>query len=336
MPYILDQVPGPWAGVKEKAFADRAQTFVEADLVFQEGVVNASAAVNNTLNFILGDCLFSTAGLAIGSTKSKVAHGAFSYAINGMKYTVAANAAGITLPAVTVPQNLYGAWAFDVGINGVVDVWPSTGNSTGYASANVAVYGIPNPEPDHIRMGVLTVISSDAAGFIAGTTLLDAGAVTAVYRNFSALKTGLLSSPRMAEDDATANVAEIFSGFTYMINGAIYNKAVAAGIALTGGVVTKAAKFGAYRFFIDAAGTVTMQSAPSELIDGSQKQNYLSAASAIAAMDLMPPIGATCSIATLVITTAASDFTPASTDLGAGDVTDTWYDGKYVLEKIFA
>jgi len=302
---------------------------VDTDLVFQEDS-------NNKFNFLFGDCLINTAALAIGSTKTNVAHGAVTYFINGIRYTLGANAVGVALAAVTVPQNLYGAWAFDVGIDGVVDVWPGSSNSTGYASANVAIYGIPNTEPDHIRLGVLTVISSDAAGFIAGTTLLDAGAVTDVYRNFSALKTGLITTPRMGEDDSTANVAEIFSAFQYMINNTMYYKALAAGIALTSGVVTKAAKFGAYRFFIDSAGTVTFQSAPSSLVDGSQKQNYSTAGEAIAAIDLMPPIGDTCAIATLVITTAASDFTPATTDIGAADVTDTWYDGKYVIEKLAA
>ena len=334
MPFLVDQVPGPWSSVKEQAHSLRVQEFVDADLVFQEDTTTFKTTANTTFNFLFGDCLLNTAALAIGSTKTNVAHGAVTYFINGIRYTLGANAVGVALEAVTVPQNLYGAWALDVGIDGVVDVWPASDNATGYASANVAVYGIPDPEPDHVRLGVLTVISSDAAGFIAGTTLLDAAAVTDVYRNFSALKTGLITTPRMGEDDSTANVAEIFAAFQYMINNTMYYKALAAGIALTSGVVTKAAKFGAYRFFIDSAGTVTFQSAPSSLVDAAQKQNYSTAAEAIAAMDLMPPIGDTCAIATLVITTAASDFTPATTDIGAGDVTDTWYDGKYVIEKL--
>lgn len=335
MQYILDQVPGPWANTKDESFSERSQAFVDDTLAFKEDTEAFIVDANNIFNLMLGDCLLTTAGLAIGSTKSNVAHGALSYVINGIKYSVSANAVGIALPAVTVPQDMYGAWGFDVGIDGVVDIWPSSANATGYASANVAIYGIPDPAPDHIRLGVLTIVSSDADGFVAGTTLLDAAEVTDVYRNFSALKTGLISSPRMGEDDATANVAEIFSAFTYMINNTIYNKAVAAGIALTGGVVTKGAKFGAYRFFIDGSGTVSMQSAPSTLLDGAQKQNYSTAGDAIAAIDRMPPIGDTCAIATLIITTAATDFTPATTDIGAAGVTDTWYDGKYVIQKIF-
>jgi hypothetical protein len=325
----LDIVSGPWGSVKDMIYSEQVQSFADTMETFQS-IASAS------LNSILGDCLLNTAGLAIGSTKTKVAHGAVNYVINGMTYTLPANAVGVTLDAVTVPQNTYGAWAFDVGADGVVDVWPGVDNATGYASANVAIYACPNPAPDHIRLGVLTCASSAAAGFIAGTTELDAAAVTEVYRNNAALKTGLISSPRMGEDDGTANVAEIFSAFTYMINGVVYNKALAAGIALTNGVVTKAAKFGAYRFFIDSAGTVTFQSAPSSLVDSAQKQNYSTEAEALAAINLMPPIGATCPIATLIITTAASDFTPATTDIGAADVTDTWYDGKYVLEKLFA
>ncbi|MFZ3046490.1 MAG: hypothetical protein WA151_11290, partial [Desulfatirhabdiaceae bacterium] len=207
MSFVLDKIVGPFRGLKEKLFAERCQEFVDADLAFQEETLSS-------LNTILGDGILNTAGLAIGSTKSKVAYGAVTHIINGIKYSLPANAVGVSLAAVTVPQNLYGAWALDVGADNVVDVWPAADNATGYASANVAVFGIPDPASDHNRLGVLTIVSSDAAGFIAGTTPLDAGAVTDVYRNFSALKTGLISSPRMGEDDATANVAEIFAAFT--------------------------------------------------------------------------------------------------------------------------
>lgn len=324
----IDIVPGPWSSMKEKINSEQLQSFVDTAVTDQSKSISLFTTITP-------NCLLNTAGIAIGSSKAKIAHGAVNYIINGVPYTLAANAVGVTLAAATTPQNTYGAWALDVGIDGVVDVWPSsTAGTTGEASPNNAIYAIPDPATNHIRLGVVTCASSAAAGFIAGTTELDAAAVTEIYRNMSALKTGLISPCFMGEDDGTANVAEIFQAFAYMLNGTVYKKAIAAGIALTSGVVTKAAKFGAYRFFIDSAGTVTFQSAPASLVDGAQKQNYSTEAEALAAIDRMPAIGAVCSIATLIITTAASDFTPATTDIGAGDVTDTWYDGKFIWEKI--
>jgi hypothetical protein len=336
MPFVINEVTGPFPSVKEQKESERLQVFVDATLAEQATTVSDQANSIAMLSTILPDCVLNTAGFAIGSDKTKVAHGAVNYVLNGVYHTLPANAVGLALGTTTTAQNMYGAWVFDVDENEEVTVWPAADNTTGYASANVAIYACPDIVPGTLRIGSFTAASSAAAGFIAGTTEIDAAAVTEVYRNVAALKTGILSSPMMGEDDGTANVAEIFSPFSYMINGVTYRKALAAGIALTNGVTTKAVKFGAYRFYIDSAGTVTMQSAPSTLVDGSQKLNYSTEAEALSALNRMPPIGATCAISTLVITTASADFVPASTDIGAADVTDTWYDGTYLMEKIFA
>ena len=110
---------------------------------------------------LVGDYLDSAPVLAIGSTKPNVANAKFDFHINGDEYDQVALAAGTALSGDDVPQSLYGAWALDVGINETIDITPAAGNATGYASAVLALAGIPAVAADHIRMGTVSVIKVD-------------------------------------------------------------------------------------------------------------------------------------------------------------------------------
>jgi hypothetical protein len=81
----------------------------------------------------------------------------------------------------TVPQNLYGAVAFDIGANGTIDAVEASANATGYASGALAIAGIPAVEAAHTRLGTVTAISTEAGGFVFGTTALNAANTTVVY-----------------------------------------------------------------------------------------------------------------------------------------------------------
>ena len=128
----------------------------------------------------MGDRMISSPTLAIGSTKSKVAHAGFRYKIAGVEYEKAANAVGEIPGNDVVPQSTYGAVALDIGANGTVDIIEAADNVTGYASAALAMADVAAPAAGHARMGYVTVTKSDGA-FTFGTTLFDAANVTAQF-----------------------------------------------------------------------------------------------------------------------------------------------------------
>lgn len=119
-------------------------------------------------------------GLAIGSTKTKVAHGSFSYYIYATKYSVSADTVGVNDCTDVVPLGKYGAIALDMDAAGAVTITPADDNATGYSSAALAIAGIPRWSSAYCRIGTVTVIKSDGA-FTFGTTNFDAANVTTAY-----------------------------------------------------------------------------------------------------------------------------------------------------------
>jgi len=146
----------------------------------RSNLLNIKTLVNNIRASLKGNYIVSLPVLAIGSNKDDVANAAFDFTINGIRYTKAAITAGTGPGDDVIPQSKYGAVAFDIGINGTVDVIEAVANSTGYASAALAIAAIPVPATDHARMGTVTAIKSDG-DFTFGTTLLDAANTTVVY-----------------------------------------------------------------------------------------------------------------------------------------------------------
>jgi len=126
-----------------------------------------------------GAFVVSPPGVAIGSTKSAVANIAFTYTIAGLQYSKAAVAAGTAVGSDVVPLDLFGAVALDIDAAGTITVAKAALNTTGYASAALAIDGIPAVASTKARMGTVTV-TGDAA-FTFGTTLFDAADTTVAF-----------------------------------------------------------------------------------------------------------------------------------------------------------
>ena len=133
-------------------------TVLAAQLSQQADVVTL---VNDIRAKLKGDYPVSRPGLAIGSTATAVSNAAFDFTIGGVRYSKAAVAAGTAPGNDVIPQSTYGAVAFDIGVNSTIDAIEAVANSTGYASAALAIAGIPAVGADHARMGTVTATKSD-------------------------------------------------------------------------------------------------------------------------------------------------------------------------------
>jgi hypothetical protein len=147
---------------------------------FKTATDDLKTLLNSVRNALAGDSVLGKAVLAIGSTPTAVASGAFFYLINGVLYQKAAVTAGTAPGNDVIPQAKYGAVAFDIGADGTIDAVEATANATGYDSAVLAVAGLPAVASDHVRMGYVTATKSDGA-FTFGTTQLDAANSTVAY-----------------------------------------------------------------------------------------------------------------------------------------------------------
>jgi len=136
--------------------------------------------VNDIRSRVKGNFVTTRPGLAIGSTVQNVATVAFDFVIAGVGYTKAAVAAGTALAGSAIPQAKYGAFRLEIGTNGTIDIVAATANATGYASADLALAGLPDVQASHAEVGTVTITKSDGA-FTPGTTALNATNVTAVY-----------------------------------------------------------------------------------------------------------------------------------------------------------
>ncbi|MEN6445548.1 MAG: hypothetical protein ABFC98_05830 [Candidatus Cloacimonas sp.] len=123
--------------------------------------------------------------LAIGSTTTAVAHGAFSFDVAGTGYAKVVDAVGVAPGNDVIPQGKFGAVAFDIGVNGTVDAIEASANATGYDTAILAVAGLPAAEAAHVRMGYVTASKSDG-NFTFGTTVLSDGSSTVAYTSSTA------------------------------------------------------------------------------------------------------------------------------------------------------
>lgn len=136
--------------------------------------------VNDIRAKLKGNYPVTKTGLAVGSTATAVATAALDFTIAGVRYSKAVVAAGTAPGNDVVPQSTYGAVALDIGVNGTIDAIEAAANATGYASAALAIAGIPVSADAHARLGTVSVIKSDGA-FTFGTTDLDAANVTTVF-----------------------------------------------------------------------------------------------------------------------------------------------------------
>lgn len=149
--------------------------------------------VNDVRSKLQGNYVEGVPALAIGSDLEKVSTAAFDYMIGGKRYSKAAVAAGTAPGNDVVPQETFGAVALDIGTDGTLDAVEATANATGYASAALAVAGLPAVAADHARVGWVTATKSDGA-FTFGTTNLDAANTTVAYTDAPTLANSIGSA----------------------------------------------------------------------------------------------------------------------------------------------
>jgi hypothetical protein len=144
--------------------------------------INAMLTELYAVNGILGgDYIVSLPVLAIGTTPAYVENVAFNYSIQGVQYSKAAVTAGTAPGDDVVPVDTYGAVAFDIDAAGTITVAEAAANVTGYASAALALAGIPAVAASKARMGTVSVFRDTAGAFTFGTTSLADGDTTVVY-----------------------------------------------------------------------------------------------------------------------------------------------------------
>lgn len=166
---LTGTLPGTDRG--DAAFTENGAAFLfNGEICFSDGTY-----VRRATDGVLDD-----PNLAIGSTTTAVATGAFDYSINGTTYSKTAVVAGTAPGNDVVPLGKYGAVAFDIGIDGTIDAIEAPANATGYDTASAAVAALPVPADAHIRIGYVTASKSDGA-FTFGTTALNAANTTVAY-----------------------------------------------------------------------------------------------------------------------------------------------------------
>jgi hypothetical protein len=162
-----------------KTDVELAQT--QTDLDAAEATLLANSTLTNDIRAKLkGDYPTSKTTLNVGSTPANVSNAEFYYVVGGVQYTKAAVAAGTAPGNDIIPQNKYGAVALDINNAGTITVAEAADNSTGYASAALALAGIPAVASGKARMGTVSVIRT-AGAFTFGTTSLSDGDTTVVY-----------------------------------------------------------------------------------------------------------------------------------------------------------
>lgn len=160
---------------------------------------------------------FTDPDLAIGSTPANVSTIAFNYWIGYTQYTKAAVAAGTALSGANLPTAKTGAWALDIGTDGTIDITPAADNVTGYASATLALAGIPAVANMHQRIGTVTVANTSGADFIPGTTNLDAVGIAAIYADYTANYATIKEHTYTIATPSTASFTAInLSGYRYL------------------------------------------------------------------------------------------------------------------------
>ena len=151
------------------------------------------ASVDGVIAALQGNYVIGVPALAIGSNADDVANALFHYMIGGKHYIKAAITTGTGPGNDVIPQSAFGAVAFDIGADGTMDAVEATANATGYASAALAVAGLPAAASGHARVGWVTATKSDGA-FTFGTTTLDAANTTVAYTDAPTLANAITAA----------------------------------------------------------------------------------------------------------------------------------------------
>lgn len=165
------------------AIVDDASTF--------KTVVDATKTLANSIRTqAVATAILTKPGLKIGSTTQNVKNETFEFAIAGVRYIKDAVAAGTAPGNDVIPEDKYGAVAFDIAADLTIDAIEAAANATGYVSADLAVAGIPAVADGHVRMGTVTVVKSDGA-FTFGTTALSDASTAEVYTDATTAMEGV-------------------------------------------------------------------------------------------------------------------------------------------------
>jgi hypothetical protein len=112
------------------------------------------------------------------TTKHTVKYGEFYYTVGETQYHTTVNDVGIVPGNDVIPTTCnsnagcYGAVAFEVGADAVVDVIEASNNATGYNTKALSLAGIPAVSENHVRMGTLSVKSTPSYPFTFGKSHL--------------------------------------------------------------------------------------------------------------------------------------------------------------------
>jgi len=161
------------------------------------------AVVDDIKAKLQGNYVIGVPALAIGSTPTAVSSALFHYFVGGKHYIKAAVAAGTAPGNDVVPTGTFGAVAFDIGADGTIDAIEAAANATGYASAVLAVAGIPAAAAGHARIGWVTATKSDG-NFTFGTTELAAANTTVAYTDATTLANAITTSAPASLTNSTA------------------------------------------------------------------------------------------------------------------------------------
>lgn len=164
---------------------------IQGNLIKILNAIDTELDANRTLTNALraqavsNDYVFSDPNIAVYTSTGtdEIQTDNLYWVINGCLYYKAS--AAIDLNGAAIPPSLYGAWALEVGADGTIDVVPATGNDSGYegyASAALAVAGLPAVAANHARLGYVTV--TKATTFHPGSTGI--GTATVVYTDYTA------------------------------------------------------------------------------------------------------------------------------------------------------
>lgn len=259
---------------------------------------NATDVIGNTQDVLLAWLTGgnSTANpMARGSTDTQVGFGKMNIAISGIGSSVAASAGGTTFSTLgTIPASTWGLIAIDIIAAGTVTFVSAVANyTTGYATEAAAIAANPVRTAGKARMGYITILAS-ASTWIAATDALAGGssgnpATTTNYYPVGGVYTatgqtvingvvqagganGVLIPTVLTKGGTDTNLTT--AAFTYNANG-INNLAkavVTAGTAFGALGTIPASKWGLIVGFIDATGTISYQSAPSNYTTGYSNQ----------------------------------------------------------------
>ncbi len=201
--YKMDSIDGHYVDITGDAL-----TVIDRVSFADNGDSLMMASGGKIVSLYIENGLVDVPALAIGSTNTAVANGAFTYYLGPTLYTKAAVAAGTAPGNDVIPQNKYGAVAFDIDSAGAITAVEASANATGYDSAALAIAGIAAVSQSKVRMGTVTVMKSDGT-FTFGTTALDDASSTVAYTDGTPLtlaSDGWRTTQYISDTDAPTSV----------------------------------------------------------------------------------------------------------------------------------